>query len=51
MPPILVLSYLTDKRIAAQILVIGKLNGRNILVFRGCVIDIILPSKQLLIQS
>ena len=31
--------------IAKQILVIAKLNGRKDLVFRGCVYDMIFPSK------
>ena len=37
MPPILVPS--ATKRIATQILVIAKLNGRKDLDFRGCVMN------------
>ena len=49
MPPILVLS--AAKCIATQILVIVKLNGREDLILRGCFHDVILPSKQLTVQS
>ena len=49
MPSILVSS--SAKRIATQMLVIAKLNGRKDLVVRGCVYDIIFPSKQLPVQS
>ena len=49
MPSILVLS--SAKRMATQILVITKLNGRKNLVLRGVVFHIIFPCKQLLVQS
>ena len=49
MPPILVL--FSSKRIATQILVIGKLNGRKDFILRGFVGDIIRPSKELPPQS
>ena len=49
MPPILVPSF--AKRIATRILVIAKLNERKDLVFRGCAFDMILPYKQLPVQS
>ena len=49
MPLILVPS--SAKRIATQILVIAKLNERKDLVLRGCVCDIIHPSKELPVQS
>ena len=39
------------KRVAKQILVIAKLNGRKDLVLGGFVYDMILPSKQLSVQS
>ena len=45
MPPILVSS--SAKRIATQILVIAKLNGRKDFVLRGFVCDIIRSSKEL----
>ena len=45
MPPILVPS--SAKPIAAQILVITKLNGRKYFTLRGFVSDIIRPSKEL----
>ena len=45
MPPILVPS--SPKGIATQVVVIAKLNGRKDLALRGCVYDIIFPSKQL----
>ena len=48
MLPILVPS--SPKGIATQILV-AKLNGRKDRVLRGCVYDIIFPSKQLRVQS
>ena len=49
MLPILVSS--SAKHIAAQILVIAKLNGRKDFVLRGFVCDIIGPSKELPVQS
>ena len=49
MPPILVPS--SAKRIATQILVIAKLNGRKDFILRGFVCDIIRPYKELLVQS
>ena len=48
MPPILVPS--SAERIVAQILVIAKWNRRKYIVLRGCVYDMILPSKQLPVQ-
>ena len=39
------------KRIAVQILVIEKLNGRKDFILRGFVCDIIRPSKELPVQS
>ena len=48
MPSILVPS--STKRIATQILVISKSNGRKDLLLRGCVYKIF-PSKQLTVQS
>ena len=39
------------KRIATQILVIAKSNGRKNLILRGCVSDMILPSKPSPIQN
>ena len=39
------------KRIATQILVIEKLNGRKDLILRVFVCDIIRPSKELSVQS
>ena len=48
MPPILVPS--SAKRIARQILVIAKLNGRNDFILRGFACDIICPYKGLLVQ-
>ena len=45
MPPILAPS--SAKRIATQIVVIAKLNGRKDLILRGFVYDIIRPSKEL----
>ena len=47
-PPILVPS--SAKRIATQIVVIAKLNGRKYFILRGFVWDIIRPSKELTIQ-
>ena len=47
MPPILVRS--SAKRITTQMLVIAKLNGRNIFL-RGFVCDIIRPYKKLPVQ-
>ena len=49
MPPILVPS--SAKRIATQILVTEKVNGRKGFVLRGFVCDIIRPSKKLPVQS
>ena len=49
MPPILVLS--SAKRIATQILVIEKLNGRKDFTLRGLICDIIRPRKELPAQS
>ena len=49
MPPILVPS--SAKRIATQILVIAKLNGRKDFILRVFVCDITRPSKKLPIQS
>ena len=45
MPPIHISS--SAKRIAKQILVTAKLNGRKDLVSSGCVYDMIFPSKLL----
>ena len=39
------------KRIATKILVIAKLNGRKDFVLGSWVFDMILPSKQLTVQS
>ena len=39
------------KRIATQILIIAKLNGRKDFILRGFVYDIIRPSKELPVQS
>ena len=49
MPPILVPS--SARRIASQILVIVKLNGRKDFILRVFVCDIIRPSKKLPVQS
>ena len=49
MPPILAPS--SAKRIATQILVITKLNGRKDFILRVFVCDIIRPSKELPVQS
>ena len=49
MPPILVSS--SAKRIATQILVSAKLNGRKDFILRGFVCDIKRPSKGLPVQS
>ena len=49
MPPILVPSF--AKRIATQIVVIAKLNGRKYFILRVFVFDIICPSKELPVQS
>ena len=49
MPPILVPS--SAKRIASQILVIAKLNGRKDFILRVFVCDIIRPRKELSVQS
>ena len=48
MPPILVPSA---KRIATQILVITKLNGKKDFIMRVFVCDIIRPSKGLPVES
>ena len=48
MPPIPVPS--SAKRIATQILVIAKLNGRKDFILRVFVCDIICPSKELPVQ-
>ena len=47
----LILVPSSAKRMATQILVIAKLNRGKDLIFRGRVFDIILPSKQLRVQS
>ena len=49
MPPILAPS--SAEHIATQILLITKLNGRKGIVLRGCVYDMMLPRKQLPVQS
>ena len=49
MAPILVPS--SAKRIAAQIVVIAKLNGRKDFILRCFVCDIIRPSKELPVRS
>ena len=49
MPPIFVSS--SAKRIATQMLVIEKLNGRKEVILRGFVCDIIRSSKELPVQS
>ena len=49
MLPILVPS--SAKRIATQILVIAKLNGRKYFILRAFVYNIIRPSKELSVQS
>ena len=49
MPPILV--PFSTKRISTQMLVTAKLTGRKYLILRGCVYDMIFPSKQLPVQS
>ena len=49
MPPLLVLS--STKRIATQILVITKLNGKKDLVLISCASDMIVLSKQLLVPT
>ena len=49
MPLILVPS--SAKRIATQILVIAKLNGRKDFILRVFICDIIRPSKELLVQN
>ena len=49
MPPILVPS--SAKRIATQIIVIAKLNGRKDFILRAFVCDVIRPSKELPLQS
>ena len=49
MPPILVPS--SAKRIATNILVTAKLNGRKGFIVRVFVCDVIRPSKELPVQS
>ena len=49
MPPVLFSSF--AKRIATQILVIAKLNGRKDFLSRGFVCDINRPYKELPVQS
>ena len=49
MPPIAV--QFSTKRIATQILVIAKLNGRKHFILRVFVFDTIRPSKELPAQS
>ena len=49
MPPILV--PFSAKRIATQILVIAKLNGKKDFMLRIFVCDIIRPSKELPVQN
>ena len=49
MPPILVSS--SAKRVATQILVIGKLSGGKDFILRVFVCDITRPSKDLPVQS
>ena len=47
----LILGPSSAKRIATQILVIAKLNGRKGFILRGFVCDIIRPTKELPVQS
>ena len=49
MSPVLVPSF--AKRIATQIVVIAKLNGRKDFILRDFACDIIRPSKELPVQS
>ena len=49
MPPILVSS--PAKRVATQILVIAKLNGRKYFILRVFVFDTIRPSKELSVRN
>ena len=49
MPPILVPS--SSKRIAKQILVIAKLNGRKYYILKGFVCDVISPYNEIPVQS
>ena len=49
MQPILVPS--SAKRIAKQILVIAKLNGRKKFILKGFVCDVISPYNEILVQS
>ena len=49
MPPILVPS--SSKRIATQMLVFEKLNGRNDFILRGFAWDITRPSKEPQVHS
>ena len=49
MQPILVPS--SAKNVETKILVIAKLEGRKNFILRGFVCDIILPSKELPVQS
>ena len=49
MPPIL--DPFSAKRIATQVLVTAKLNGRKDFILRGFVCDIIRPYKELPVES
>ena len=49
MPPVYGPSY--AKRIATQILIIAKLNGRKYFILRVFVCDIIRPTKELPVQN
>ena len=49
MPPIL--ASFSAKRIATQILVIVKINGRKDFTLRGFACDVILPSKELSVST
>ena len=40
-----------NKRIATQIVIIAKLNGREYFILRGFVCDTIRPSKELPVQT
>ena len=46
----LVLVPSSVKRIVTEILVIAKLNGSKDFTFRGCIYDLIHPSKELPVQ-
>ena len=48
---LLILVQTSAKRIATQMLVIGRLNGRKDFILRVFVSDIIRPSKELPVQS